>query len=225
VWEYGDAGARWPVRYGDVWRAGPHVLACLDIETAEAVEFYAGIDGPAVLVYSDPPWSTGNAKAFRTKAGLSHDGVTLPRLWGHILDRALPLLGYGDLVVEIGTACRDEVSLLLRLRGRPVTDMWPTRYYRKHRCWLLRSRLSIPRADVRNPTELDDEQTPAWAIEASTRPGDLVCDPCLGRGLTALAAHQLGRRFVGTELHPRRLAWALDRLARFGCVPERAGAL
>jgi len=40
-------------------------------------------------------------------------------------------------------------------------------------------------------------------------------DACTGKGLTTQAALQTGLRFVGTELHPRRLAWAIKRAANY----------
>ncbi len=47
-----------------------------------------------------------------------------------------------------------------------------------------------------------------------TRPGDLVCDPCLGGGTTALAAAIEGRRFVGSEMDPATFEKAQKRIAR-----------
>jgi site-specific DNA-methyltransferase (adenine-specific) len=49
---------------------------------------------------------------------------------------------------------------------------------------------------------------------AATEPGDLVVDPFLGSGTTALVAAATGRRFVGIELNPDYLAIARDRLSR-----------
>lgn len=47
------------------------------------------------------------------------------------------------------------------------------------------------------------DQRPLAEVEALVRyfsePGDLVCDPFLGSGTTALACHNLGRRFIGCE--------------------------
>lgn len=40
-------------------------------------------------------------------------------------------------------------------------------------------------------------------VEDYSRPGDLVCDPCAGRGTTLRAALETGRRAVGGELDPR----------------------
>ncbi|MBI5879059.1 MAG: site-specific DNA-methyltransferase [Chloroflexi bacterium] len=46
------------------------------------------------------------------------------------------------------------------------------------------------------PTEL-----PAWFIKLFTLPGDLVLDPFVGSGTTALAAVELGRYYVGIDIN------------------------
>lgn len=46
-----------------------------------------------------------------------------------------------------------------------------------------------------------------------TRPGDLVCDPCMGGCTTGLAALSEGRRFVGSEIDPAHFEIARKRLA------------
>ena len=52
-----------------------------------------------------------------------------------------------------------------------------------------------------------------------SRPGDLVCDPFVGSGTTAIAALSEGRRFVGSEQKPEHHAIATARLAR-GYTPN-----
>lgn len=44
------------------------------------------------------------------------------------------------------------------------------------------------------------EALPAWFIKLFTKPGDLVLDPFLGSGTTAVAALKLGRNFLGIEI-------------------------
>ncbi|HRR87619.1 MAG TPA: site-specific DNA-methyltransferase [Phycisphaerae bacterium] len=54
---------------------------------------------------------------------------------------------------------------------------------------------------------------PKWFIKLFTQPGDLVLDPFLGSGTTAVAALQLGRNFVGIELMPENVATANARIS------------
>lgn len=49
-------------------------------------------------------------------------------------------------------------------------------------------------------------------VRAISRPGDLVCDPFLGGGTTALAALAQGRRFVGCDLDERAVEITRRRL-------------
>ena len=50
-------------------------------------------------------------------------------------------------------------------------------------------------------------------IEATSNPGDVVLDPFLGSGTTALVARQLGRRFIGIEREAKYCQTARQRLA------------
>ena len=52
-----------------------------------------------------------------------------------------------------------------------------------------------------------------------SRPGDLVCDPFLGSGTTAVAALAEGRRFVGSEQKPEHYEIAKRRISR-GYTPS-----
>lgn len=51
-----------------------------------------------------------------------------------------------------------------------------------------------------------------WQIEQFTNPGDLICDPFLGGGTTAVAAKQLNRRFIGFDVNPDNVTITKARL-------------
>jgi len=62
-----------------------------------------------------------------------------------------------------------------------------------------------------HPTQ-KPEKLVAKLILASSRPIDVVFDPFLGSGTTAVVASKLGRRYCGVELNRDYCCWALKRL-------------
>lgn len=57
------------------------------------------------------------------------------------------------------------------------------------------------------------EALPSWFIRLFTKPGDVVLDPFLGSGTSAVAAARMGRRFIGIEIQPEYCALARCALA------------
>jgi hypothetical protein len=51
-----------------------------------------------------------------------------------------------------------------------------------------------------------------WQIEHFTKPNDLICDPFLGGGTTAIAALQLKRRFMGFDVDAEKVAISKGRI-------------
>jgi adenine-specific DNA-methyltransferase len=51
-------------------------------------------------------------------------------------------------------------------------------------------------------------------IAAFTRPGEIVLDPFVGSGTTAVAAQSLGRRYIGIDIEPKYAICAQNRLLR-----------
>lgn len=58
-------------------------------------------------------------------------------------------------------------------------------------------------------------------IRAYTNPGDLVCDPFVGTGTTAVVALALGRRFVGCDIDAEAITATIDRIHK-GAVRVKA---
>lgn len=52
-----------------------------------------------------------------------------------------------------------------------------------------------------------------YLVLSSSDPGDLVFDPCIGSGTTAMAARNLGRNYLGVEISKEYTELAINRLA------------
>ena len=54
-----------------------------------------------------------------------------------------------------------------------------------------------------------------WILNKFTKDGDLICDPFMGSGTTAVACHKLNRRFIGFELDKEYYDLSTKRLETF----------
>ncbi len=59
---------------------------------------------------------------------------------------------------------------------------------------------------------------PEWFIRLFTKPGDIVLDPFIGSGTTALAAKELGRQYIGVDVNYDYCNLSLKRLAELRAV-------
>lgn len=53
---------------------------------------------------------------------------------------------------------------------------------------------------------------PAWFIRLFTEPGDVVLDPFIGSGTTAVACVRLDRRYIGIEIKEEYVQLAEERI-------------
>ena len=205
VWKYGNSWENYPCRSGEVW---------IEQETNSKLAVWDLFDGlpafmlEADLIYTDPPWNTGNMRSFYTKAGLSTDDTF--REFLEVLFDAVEEINAPVCYLEIGKQNIDVFANCLGLIY-PVVERWEVTYYRKNPSWLVRGGESPATFDF---TGHDDMDTPRLAMENEWF--SCVADLCMGRGLTAVTAFEMGQQFVGTELHPRRLACTIDKVAKKG---------
>ena len=69
---------------------------------------------------------------------------------------------------------------------------------------------------VCNATYIPDEGFPpepiVEALDTTTKEGDLVLDPFMGGGPTAVVAKEMGRQFIGIDIQPSQVAITRERL-------------
>ena len=88
--------------------------------------------------------------------------------------------------------------------------------------WGSRAVWDIP--SVRSNGEHESQfpvELPRRIIKLLTEPGDLVLDCFIGSGTTALAAMELGRRFVGFDINPESVRLAKRRIEESLATPPR----
>ncbi len=66
---------------------------------------------------------------------------------------------------------------------------------------------------------------PTWFIKLFTEEGDLVLDPFIGAGTTALACIKLNRHYVGIEMMEKYYDLALEAIERANNGNRTAGSL
>ncbi len=212
-WVYtADGGESYPVQPGDLWTVGRHALLCGDVEAGAVERLLSLSDLTPALAYVDLPYRASDARAYRTKAGVD-GGKGRPVDYGALVRAALrPIAALGcPIYAETGLSSIESVWEAGALIGADLSAAWTITYYGDKPAGLLV--MNALSCDLPSLEGVDDERTPALAIEAHTSPGDAVIDPMMGRGLTAVSAARLGRVALGVELHPARLSVTLAKLA------------
>jgi hypothetical protein len=103
-------------------------------------------------------------------------------------------------------------SRMIRARWRPWL-IYSAGPYRP-RTWLLDT-ATAEGVGEKGPTDHPWGQAPGPFVQLvtmATEPGELVVDPFLGQGTTAVATVQAGRRFLGCDVDPGAVSLALERL-------------
>lgn len=99
---------------------------------------------------------------------------------------------------------RDSAPRLVRLHDRTQNDVWE---------------IPRPTRSPEHPT-MKPVSLVARSLTNSSHAGDLVFEPFLGSGTTAVAAEQTGRVCFGIDLEAKYAAVSLERLAGMGLQPR-----
>lgn len=207
-WNYGDAYLRHPIAPGQeaVFDNGGR------LRVHNLFDPLPAIMRDADLIVVDPPWNKSNLTAFYTKAGRSdyqEFDAFRQRLLACIREIAAP-----TCYIEMGKDYLGEFLVALKAFYPSVT-FYNSSYYHKasNLCYIIRA------AQKRRALPLDgmDEED---CIEWICQHEDATCigDPCMGLGLVAQAAYRHHKRFVGSEINPKRLSAAIERVVACGAT-------
>jgi site-specific DNA-methyltransferase (adenine-specific) len=123
-------------------------------------------------------------------------------VWSVGAARYFPVMGKGEAyVVKRARGSAGHYNGNMRFGNSYNAERYPT------------SVLSVPTAqDDKHPTQKPLDLM-AYLVRTYTRAGEVVLDPFLGSGTTAVAARNLGRRYLGCDLSAEYLDIARRRLA------------
>lgn len=164
----------------------------------------------ADVVFCDPPCSPGNLHSFYTKADKNCHPNTLSELNESILNYLIKL---NPKICFIETFVSNNwlFGALLELFPN-VKKIESTYYHRKeNNCWITAAWRKDYDFDIKKWAALegtDEQDVIRWICENVDY--DCIADPCMGLGLVGWYANKCGKKFVGTELNPKRLAVLVD---------------
>lgn len=160
----------------------------------------------ADLLFVDPPWNQGNLRSFYTK---NEDVLedTFEDFYHRVFEviaEIKPKTAY----VEIGKEHLADFILEMKKLFKYVTFYNSTYYHSENNlCYVIRgsNKAKKPKLDG-----MDEEDIIKWICQNEKY--ECIADPCMGQGLVAYYASINGKKFVGTEMNPKRLAVARKRV-------------
>jgi site-specific DNA-methyltransferase (adenine-specific) len=176
-------------------------------------EIVADIRLPASKLFEGCRWLIWH---YKNKANLGSD-------WGRSHESILHFRKTKDFTFNIDHVRVPYSRHTRKYPEHPQADSSQYGKGKKH-IWTPHPRGAKPRDVIEIPTTCNgmNEKTPhptqkpeellRRLVLASSNPGDLVVDPFLGSGTTAVVAEQLGRKWKGCDLSVEYSEWAVKRI-------------
>lgn len=204
-WDYGEFYKQYDMQ-GDI-HIGTGVVRVHDIFDP-LPEFMKEAD----VVFCDPPYNQSALSSYYTKAGVPKRADGFEGFFYRFIE-CLDIIDAKLVILEVGNA---QTPMYLKA----LHDIYkhiiikPSYYYgnKSQTCTIIcASNEPIPEA-LENLPFMDEEKVIEYIcknIEYSC-----IADPCMGKGLVGYYSNKYGKRFVGTELNPKRLAVCCERVTK-----------
>lgn len=166
----------------------------------------------ADVVFCDPPCSIGNLRSFYTKTGLTAKEGAFKKL-NEAIFNYLSVLRPKICFIETFKFNTDFIKKNLELMFSDTCEIKSTYYHNKKNACRIIAAWNYDEYDFdltkwRELAGTDEQDVIRWICENVDY--KCIADPCLGLGLVGWYANKCGKKFVGTELNPKRLAVLVD---------------
>lgn len=206
-WNYGDAIVRHPIKEGQtaIFDDGSMVKVHNIFDPLPAIMKNAD------LIFVDPPWNLGNLNSFYTKADRTDYQDSFERFYKRLFE-CIGEINPNICYIEVGKEYLPEFMLEAKRLYKQVA-FYNSMYYHKkdNMCYVIRASNKRRKLSL---DYMDEEDVIEWICVNEDY--DCIGDLCMGRGLVGVNAYKNGKRFVGTELNPKRLAVLLESIAKLG---------
>lgn len=169
-----------------------------------------GFMGSADTLFVDIPYNQSLLTSFTQREGNQLSPINTGRFddFTRRLFECIEEISPNTVFIEVGKeALADYLCLCRRFK---YSTFYNSTYYRRreNKCYVIHATNDSKRRRYKELEDMDEETIIQWVCANH----DYACigDLCMGRGLVGRYAFAAGKRFVGTELNPKRLAVLVD---------------
>lgn len=211
-WNYGMAYERHPIQNGEIAvfangsKATPHNIF------DPLPNFMRAAD----LIFVDPPWNKGNLNTFYTKAGRTDYQDSFEIFYKRLFE-CIAEIHPATCYIEVGKEYLSEFIAEAKRLYKYVTFYNSTYYHKKDSlCYVIHAGHKRKNHHL---DSMDEEDIISWICQNEEY--SCIGDLCMGLGLVGINAHANNKRFVGTELNPKRLSVMIDKIVTLGGLYEK----
>lgn len=208
-WTYGNKIKDFPIDVGDVYRLPDgSALSLFDIVTGGSLpDYFKGAD----CIFIDPPGNTGCVKSYYKKAGIDCPVQNFTDL-AEVIKRRIAEINPERIFVE---AFAQNQKYLLNIVQTlfPCVKVYNATYYHKPDCKCTIIQGTQEEEDY--GFEGMDEWDVVYKLCRDVK-FNCIADFFMGQGLVAEAAFTAGKKFVGSDMNPNRLAVGISIVDKIG---------
>ena len=205
-WNYGNVYEKYDMS-GEI-KVGTGTLMVHDI-FKKLPDFMKQADA----LFCDPPGGGGVLSTYYTKAGIEKTNRPYGKYseFENRLFEVVRQINPKIAIFELFNCIKQTFEQKIHDIYKNVKVFNSTYYHNKKNVCYIAVGSNEPIPEVLSGLEGMDE---ADAIEFICKNLEYNCiaDPCMGQGLVAYYSNKYGKKFVGTELNPKRLAVCVDRV-------------